>query len=149
METIVVGYNDSDEARAALDWAIQHAARTDSELLVAYVASSIAEWELAAVQISSDPIRREFKRRLEDEWTAPVRNAHVKYRTAFAVGRAANELMRVAREENASLLVVGMTRRGTLSELAVGAEHELLHHAVRPVVAVPATWNREAGASSS
>ena len=53
METIVVGYNDSDAARAALDWAIQHAMRTDSELLVAYVASSIAELAVWSKVISA------------------------------------------------------------------------------------------------
>jgi Universal stress protein family. len=50
--------------------------------------------------------------------------------------------MRTAREEQATLIVIGMTARGTLSELVLGStQHELLHHAVRPVVAVPASWN--------
>jgi len=143
METIVVGYNESEAAQAALKWATEHAKNTDSELLVVYVASSIAEWELAAGQIDPDPIRREFHRRLKDEWTASLRKAQVHYRTRFVIGRVANELMRAAREENAALIVIGMTPRGTLSELVMGStEHELLHHAVRPVVAVPASWNK-------
>lgn len=141
LDTIVIGYDNSDAAQAALAWAGEQATPTSSELLVIYVASSIAEWELAAAQIDPDPIRHEFQRRLREEWTAPLRKADVAYRTKFASGGVAEELMSSAREEHASLIVIGMTLRGTLSELVAGsAQHELLHHAVRPVVAVPATW---------
>ncbi len=144
METIVIGYNNSDAAKAALTWAGEQAKRTNSEILVVYVASSAAEWELAAVQIDPDPIRHEFQRRLREEWTAPLRKAEVAYRTKFVSGRVAEELMSSAREEQASLIVIGMTLRGTLSALVAGStQHELLHHAVRPVVAVPATWNKQ------
>jgi nucleotide-binding universal stress UspA family protein len=142
MNTIVVGYDNSAAAQTALDWATDHAQHIDGELLVIYVASSIAEWELSAAQINPDPIRHEFERRLRDEWTAPLRKAQVPYRTKFVVGRVAEELMRTAREEHAALIVIGMTARGTLSELVLGStQHELLHHAVRPVVAVPASWS--------
>jgi nucleotide-binding universal stress UspA family protein len=142
MNTIVVGYDNSAAAQTALEWAAEHAARNDGELLVMYVASSIAEWELAAAQINPDPIRHEFERRLNEEWTAGLRKAHVPYRTKFTIGRVADELMRAAREEEATLIVIGMTARGTLSELVLGStRHELMHHAVRPVIAVPASWN--------
>jgi nucleotide-binding universal stress UspA family protein len=142
MEPIVVGYNNTAAAEAALHWATGHAIRSESSLVVVYVASSIAEWELSAAQIDPDPIRHEFERRLENEWTAPVRKAGVPCRTKFTVGRAADELMRTARAENAVLIVIGMSPRGTLSELVWGStQHELLHGAVRPVVAVPASWD--------
>ena len=142
MHTIVVGFDNSDAARAALDWAVEHATRIGGELLVVYVASSIAEWELSAAQINPDPIRHEFERRLNDEWTAPVRMANVPCRTRFVVGRPADELMSAARAEQAAVIVIGMTARGTLSELVWGStQHELRHHAVRPVVAVPASWS--------
>jgi len=141
MNIIVVGYDNSAAAETALQWAMAYAQRIDGELLVVYVASSIAEWELSAAQINPDPIRHEFERRLRGEWTAPLRKAQLPYRTKFVVGRVAEELMRTAREEHATLIVIGMTPRGTLSELVMGStQHELLHHAVRPVVAVPASW---------
>jgi len=76
------------------------------------------------------------------DWTAPLRERQVPFRTHVSIGRVATELMRVAHAEHASLIVVGMTGRGTLGEFVFGsAEHELLKHAVRPVVAVPATWH--------
>lgn len=43
-------------AQTALKWAVAYAQRIDGELLVVYVASSIAEWELCAAQINRDPI---------------------------------------------------------------------------------------------
>lgn len=141
MNTIVLGYDDSEAARAARVWAMHHARVTDAEVLVVYVSSALAEWELAAAQIDPDPIRREQERRLREEWTSPFRTRNVAYRTAFAIGRVAEELMRVARAEHAALIVIGMTARGTISELIFGStQHELTHHAVRPIVAVPGSW---------
>ncbi len=142
MEKIVVGYDHSDAAQAALRWAELQALRTGAQVVLVYVASSIGEWELAAAQIDPDPVRRELQRRLDEEWSESLRKAEVPYRTKLAVGRVADGLMKVARDEHASLLVIGMTPRGTLGELVFGStQHQLLHHAVRPVVAVPASWS--------
>ncbi len=70
MQTIVVGYDDSAPARAALSWAAVEADHRRARLLVVHVVSSAGEWELAAAQVNPDPIRREFERLLADEWTA-------------------------------------------------------------------------------
>lgn len=138
---IVVGYDDTPAARAALAWAADYAAAVGGELLVVYVSSAIVELELAAAQIDADPIRRSFEHRLEGEWTASLRQRRISFRTKVVVGRVATELMRLARAEHAALIVIGMTGRGTLGELTFGsAEHELVKHAVRPVVAVPKVW---------
>jgi nucleotide-binding universal stress UspA family protein len=144
MDTIVVGYDDSAAARSALAWAAQCADHAGRELVVVYVASSIAEWELAAAQVNPDPIRHEVRRLLKDEWTASLRRNGVPYRTRLRSGRVAEQLMRAAREEQATLIVIGMTAKGTLSELVrESTQHRLLHHAARPVVAVPAGWSSE------
>jgi len=141
MERIVVGYDHSSGARAALRWAIHHGTGRDVELVIVYVMSALAEWELAAVQVDPDPIRQEFERRLREEWTAPVREAGVPYTTNVAVGRPADQLMRVARRDDAALIVIGMTGRGTLAELVFGSTtHDLLRPELRPVVAVPVHW---------
>ncbi len=139
--TIVVGYNHSAASDAALRWAAEQAERTDGDVLAVYVASAVADWELAAVQFDPDPMRRELERCLQGRWTEPVRARGVKCRTRFVYGRAADELMHVARDEGAQLIVIGMSPRGTLTELVVGSTmHELRRHAIRPVVAVPAGW---------
>jgi len=146
MDTIVLGFDDSNAARAARAWAARQALLTAGEVLVVYVRAALAEWELAAAQIDPDPIRREYERRLDDEWTADLRARNVPYRTKATIGRIADELMQIARAEDAALIVIGMTARGTISELMFGStQRELAHHAVRPIVAVPASWTDNDG----
>jgi nucleotide-binding universal stress UspA family protein len=141
MESVVVGYDDSPPARAALAWAVDHGKRNNAELVVLYVVSSTWEWELAAVQVNPDPIRREIQHLLHGDWTAPVRAAEVPYQTEVAVGRPAEALLATARRHEASLIVLGMTGRGTLGELILGSTgREVAHHALRPIVTVPAGW---------
>jgi nucleotide-binding universal stress UspA family protein len=148
MQTIVVGYDDSEGAKSALAWAIDYAKERAAHLRLVYVVSSAAEWELAAAQIDPDPIRLEVARRLEGEWSAPVRAAGLSYATQVLVGRPADKIMQCARESQASLIVVGMGTHGTLAELFLGSPAlKLLHHAIRPVVAVPAGWEPQPSAS--
>ena len=140
---IVVGFDNDAAAPAAMRWAADQSDRTTSELVIVYVTSSVGEWELAAVQIDPDPIRRD-QRLLDSEWDRAARERGTQFRTQVAVGRAATELMRIAQAEEASLIVIGMTGHGTLSELITGStQSDLRRHAVRPVVAVPESWLAE------
>jgi nucleotide-binding universal stress UspA family protein len=148
MERVIVGYDDSPAARGALTWAVHHAQRTGAELVIVYVVSSSFEWELNAAQINTDPIRKEFERRLRGQWTESVRTAGVRYEIQLEVGRPAEALLAAARRKDAALIVIGLTGRGTLGELVFSTvSHHLSHHAVRPVVTVPAGW--ESGASGT
>lgn len=141
MERVIVGYDDSPAARGALTWAVHHAQRTGAELVIVYVVSSSFEWELNAIQINTDPIRKELESRLRGRWTEPVRAAGVLYETQLEVGRPAEALLAAARRKEAALIVIGMTGRGTLGELVFSTvSHHLAHHAVRPVVTVPEGW---------
>jgi nucleotide-binding universal stress UspA family protein len=147
MRRALVGYDDSPAARSALTWGLGHVQREHGDLVVAYVSSSALEWELAAVQVNADPLVHEFERRLREEWTAPLREAGVTYETRVLHGRPADALLRCAQQEDAELIVVGMTGRGTVNELLMGSTtHQLLHHAARPIVAVPAGWRLDGSA---
>ena|SRR5437016_1180823 len=149
MERVIVGYDDSPAARGALTWAVHHAQRTEAELIIVYVVSSSFEWELNAVQVNTDPIRKEFERRLRGAWTEPVRAAGVRYQIQLDIGRPAEALIDAARRNEAALIVIGMTARGTLSELVFSSvSHHLFHHVVRPVVTVPAGWEPEANSKT-
>jgi nucleotide-binding universal stress UspA family protein len=142
MSGIVLGYDDSASARAAMEWAARQAQQTGQEVYVVYVISSLAEWELAAIQVNSDPIRRAFDERLRTEWTESLRARRIPYHTRLAIGRVAEQLMEVARAEDANMIVIGMTSRGTISDLVSRSTmRDLRGNAVRPVVAVPATWS--------
>ncbi len=149
MERVIVGYDDSPAARGALTWAIHHAQRLGADLIIVFVVASSFEWELNAAQINTDPIRKAFHRRLRGQWTEPIRAAHVRYETHLETGRPAEVLLDAARRDNAALIVIGMTARGTLGELVFsGVSHHLFHHAVRPVVTVPAGWEPDTGDES-
>src|SRR5690242_294168 len=101
--TIVVGYNASEPAKAALRWATEQALLTSGDLLVVFVTSAVADWELAAVQVDPDPLRREIEKNLEGPWTDFVRERGVSCRTRFVYGRPADSLMQAARDERAQL----------------------------------------------
>jgi nucleotide-binding universal stress UspA family protein len=149
MERIIVGYDNSPAARGALRWAVHHASRTGAELIVVYVVSSAFEWELNAVQINTDTIRKDVEHRLRGEWTEIVRDAGVRYEIELKLGRPAEALLAAARRNEAVLIVIGMTPRGTLGELVFSSVgHHLSHHAVRPIVTVPAGWEPESNSDA-
>jgi nucleotide-binding universal stress UspA family protein len=141
METVLVGYDNSDASRRALTWGIDHARRSGAQVLLVYAISTLWEWELAAVQVNTDELRTQYRRLLETEWSEPLREADIQYRTRLLFGRPADVILECARKERASLIVIGMTARGTLAELVHSTVRDLLHHAARPVVAVPAHWD--------
>jgi len=142
METIVVGYDDSEAARAALAWAIGYARDRDATILLVYVVASVLEWELAAIQVNPDPVRHRFEQLLATSWSEPLREAAIAHESLLMVGRPSESIMQCARDRDASLIVIGMTGRGMLHELvSQSTARHLLHHAQRPVVAVPTTWS--------
>lgn len=141
MEHIVIGYDHTPPAQGALSWAVDYAGRSGAELVIVYVISSAWEWELSAVQVNPDPIRREITELLGQVWTEPVRTAGIKYQTEVTIGRPAEVLLASARRHEASLIVLGMTGRGTLGELVLSStSRQVAHHAIRPIVTVPAGW---------
>src|SRR5436305_13304859 len=96
-KTIVVGYDHSEPAQAALRWAVEQAECSASELLLVYAASTVVDWELAALQFDTDPLRRRIEHSLEHEWTEPLRTRGVAYRTKFVLGRPAEQRMAAGR----------------------------------------------------
>ncbi len=140
MGDVIVGYDDSDASRAALQWAA-HYVGTHGTVVVVHVVSAVGEWELAAAQIDPDPVRHGLEQRLEREWCAPLREAGVTYHSSVAVGAVADQLIAVARRWGAELIVIGMSGRGSLGELVSRSTLRALRgHVVRPVVVVPPSW---------
>jgi nucleotide-binding universal stress UspA family protein len=142
MSGIVLGYDDSPAAQAAMRWTVEQAERTDNRVHVVYVISSLGEWELAAIQVNTDPMRHAFEERLHGPWTELLRAHGVPYDTHLATGGVAKELLKAARSVDADLIVIGMTAHGTMTELINrNTMRDLRGHAIRPVVAVPADWH--------
>jgi nucleotide-binding universal stress UspA family protein len=135
MERVIVGYDDSPPARGALAWAIHHARRSGAELVHQLRLSSSFESELNAAQVNTNPIRRELQRRLRGQWTESGPGRRRPLPAQFETGRPAEALLDAARRDDASLIVIGVTPRGTLGELVFSSvTHRLSHRAVRPVV---------------
>jgi nucleotide-binding universal stress UspA family protein len=147
---LLVAYDDSPAARAALTWAIDDAQGRDLGIVLLYVVSSLSELEFAAIQVNTDPIRRRFQDLLTTTWSEPLRVAGVRHRTRLAVGRPADCILAAARNEDVAAIVMGMSARGLLHEIVLGtvARH-VLHEARRPVIAVPAGWPEAESSSTS
>ena len=136
--TIVVGYDGSDAARAALLFAARQAgARGRIYIVHAY--------ELPPDFLGSPNYdhllsqRRDHGRALLDG--LPLEGGSLagpKYEKELIGGPAADSIADVARVRNADLIVIGGRGLGRVRALLGSVSHELLHIADRPVVVIPA-----------
>jgi nucleotide-binding universal stress UspA family protein len=140
---ILVGLDGSSGSARALDWAIQLAKSIKAEIIAAYVlellSPSAVGYGLAPLDFPDgwlDDLRRQF----ETEWSAPLREAGIRYRTVFETGARgpAPTLIAVANEVHADLIVTGSRGLGGFGELLLGSvSHQLVQHAPMPVVVIP------------
>jgi nucleotide-binding universal stress UspA family protein len=138
---ILLAFDDSPAARAARAWAIREAHAVGRPVRLVYAVSSLGEWDLAAIQVNPDPLRHRFAELLATSWSEPLRAAGIDYSTELVVGRPADAILKVARDRDAEMIVLGMSARGLLHEVLMGtAMRHVLHEARRPVVAVPEGW---------
>ena len=145
MSEIVIGLDLSRSARAALDWAAEHARATGRTLRAVNVISASATYSMAlgGVAVPIEP----------SEMDAPHRDAvaaifdsvqpELGWQLKFFSGEAGPIL--VAESIGAALLVVGTKEHVGIGRLMAGSvSHYCLSHAQCPVVAVPAARDRGA-----
>lgn len=129
---ILVGYIKSPEGQAALDVAIVEARRRDAELVVVHSmrAGTCDEGEQA---IASREMLEGIERRLSDEG---IRHDL----RELVLGRApAEDLVNLARDETADLIVIGLRRRSAAGKVLLGSNaQDILLQADCPVLAVKA-----------
>jgi nucleotide-binding universal stress UspA family protein len=94
---IVVGVDGTAHSEQALRWAIDLALALDAEVVAVHAVGSEV---IAAAGIHLRP-------RFHGEWCQPLRDAGVRHREVFATGKARDELLRVAADVDADLIVVG------------------------------------------
>lgn len=144
---IVLGYDGSAGALAAVDWCKEHAAPLGAEVLVVGVVDVVPLVGLApaaspSVSLAYDSIHGAMQEAVSeelDEAVAALASAGVDCRAVVAKGNPAQTLDRIAVEESAGLIVVGRRGRGGFMEMLLGSiPHTLAHHASVPVVIVPA-----------
>ena len=95
--------------------------------------------ELSAFQLKSDDLVAERRAKLSGEWTDELRNQGVGHSTKLGQGNPTTELLRIAGQQHADLVVVGGARhhgprRGSLLGHTA---HSVANHSTMPVVVVP------------
>jgi len=115
-----------------------------AEIVAVYVLELLSPtavgYGLAPIELPDgwlDDLRRQF----ETQWSAPLKEAGIRYRTVFETGTRgpAPTLIAVANEVKADLIVTGSRGLGGFGELLLGSvSHQLVQHAPVPVVVIPA-----------
>jgi nucleotide-binding universal stress UspA family protein len=129
---IVVGYIKSDEGRAALDRAIEEARLRSATLVVVHSLRGSERDE--AEQIAA--YRDEFA---EVEQRLAASGVDHQLRELVRGKPAGEDLVALANEEDADLIVIGLRRRSPVGKLVLGSNaQDILLQANCPVLAVKA-----------
>jgi nucleotide-binding universal stress UspA family protein len=137
VSTIVLGFDDSAGAACALETALELAAGLGDTLTVGFGAQPPGrvgeEWRAHEAAIE------ELGRELAERALARAREAGVAADAVVAPERPVDLLLRLARERDARMIVVGTYGESPLRGAVLGSvPHKLLHLSAVPVLAVPA-----------
>jgi nucleotide-binding universal stress UspA family protein len=135
MATMVVGYDGSDAAAAALDHALNLAAELGDRLVIAYGYDPGGPGE--EYKVHQEAIR-EIGERTTGEAARRAREAGVEVEVELRPERPVDALLSLASERDARLIVVGTYGETPLRSAILGSTpHKLLHLSEVPVVVVP------------
>lgn len=130
---IVTGFRPSSEGRAAVDRAIQEARLREATLLVVHSMHGGERDELEKVI--------DYRERF-DELKADLEASGITYELiGYARGNSPSEdLLAIAKERDADLIVIGIRRRSPVGKLVLGSNaQDVLLEADCPVLAVKST----------
>ena len=138
---IVVGFDVSPSARAALDWAAGQARSTEWKLRALHVVDWASAHNLFVMPViedrvyaDDDPVDAEYRRQLEEAFASIGPDAG----WTLQVGQGHAGRLLVDQSRDAQLLVVGSREHLGLERVFVGsASHYCVNHAKCPVVVVP------------
>jgi nucleotide-binding universal stress UspA family protein len=126
--TVLVGYVPTPEGEAAFSAALAEARRRSEPLLVLNSARSGAP---VSADVAPEERVRELTARAEADGVS------LELRQGAHSGEVADEVLRVAAETDASLIVIGLRRRSPVGKLLMGSSAQrILLDADRPVLAV-------------
>ena len=133
---VVVGFDGSEPARKALDWAAEYAKRLGAVLEPVFAYGPPSGLILTPGALDQE-VYREAAQFLEEAVKSALKDSGVQVRPRAVQGRAAPVLLEAS--EGALLLVVGTRGAGGFSGLRLGsvASH-CVHHTTCPVTVIPA-----------
>jgi nucleotide-binding universal stress UspA family protein len=132
----MVGTDGSVNGQGAVRWAVEFAAGTGSELLIA------TAWRPSFAEVSprvSDELREEALRRLDREWCSAARDGGVSYEPVVLDGDPRSALVEAAEQRDVDLLVAGPRGGGShpYARHLGTVTNYLVHHIERPLAAIP------------
>jgi nucleotide-binding universal stress UspA family protein len=132
--TVIVGYDGSDGAKAALSEAVRLAEATGERLVLVFgYEPTQRAGESADLRRAIEAIGQEHL----DEALASV-DGRVEAEAVLVAERGADALLSVAEEHGASLIAVGATDRGPLAGAVLGSvPHRLVNTTRVPLLIVP------------
>lgn len=141
--TIVVGYDGSDSAQRAVDFAVSTAKAQGKAIIVAHV----LEWSPYSF-LTPDEIEERHKRRAEElqraesallePLVAKLKDSGVEVKTALKYGHIAETLVKIAKDASATHIVIGRTGHSMLESRLFGSVAGTLAQAApAPVTIVP------------
>jgi nucleotide-binding universal stress UspA family protein len=126
--TVLVGYVPTPEGEAAFTAALDEARRRNERLVVVNSHRSGAP---VSADVASEAVVKEMTARAETS------GVELDLRQAAHAGEVADEVLKVAQEANASVIVIGLRRRSPVGKLLMGSSTQsILLDADRPVLAV-------------
>lgn len=142
MDTIVVGVDGSEAARHALEFAAQEALLRQLRLRVVSAWQVVATAYGGGIPLPTDQGTRDIFRHHAEGYVQEaidvVHRLHpeLEVEASTPEGQAAACLLEEAQQ--AALIVVGNRGHGGLSSLLLGSvSHQVVHHALCPVIVVP------------
>jgi nucleotide-binding universal stress UspA family protein len=141
---ILVPTDFSDSARHALSYGMSFALEYEAELVLLHVVETVAA--PYASDLFPVPMAEVFEemssyaREELDKLAAEARGRGVRVRSLVAQGKPSVEIIRVAREENADMIVLGTHGKGVLDQALFGSTTErVVRKAPCPVLSVRPT----------
>jgi nucleotide-binding universal stress UspA family protein len=146
LKQVLVGLDDSEAAAAAARWAAEAVRESGGEVVAVHALDTsltrqTVESFMRGLGMPPSDVhdwKAEIRHLLEHQWSEPLRDAGVPYRTMLVDGDPIHALLRAARDNAVDLIVVGHQGGTTfLHGLFRSLSDELIDHANRPVVVVP------------
>jgi nucleotide-binding universal stress UspA family protein len=134
--TIVVGYDGSPTARAAVEYAVREAG-TDKRLVIVH--SIRAPSKYIATHYSDDVVARmtDLATALMDDLARDPVLAGIDFQTEIVDGLPGPAICRIAEVRGAEAIVVGSRGLGRVRAVLGSVAHDVLHRARCPVLVIP------------